>query len=936
MVDITDKQSQIAESHWQRLFGLSPYCLWVSERFGREPVAPICADAQTLQDTLNQLWESAQKQGNASGAASASLGVSDADRLNAQQQLIRRFRHTQMLHILEADLEQRVALTQTLQSLSALAKACLQAAVAWSETALQDRYGQAHDRDGLPVHLLVIGMGKLGGQELNVSSDIDLIFAFRQNGETTGPKVIETAEWCRRVAQRTTQVLHANTEDGICYRVDTRLRPFGDSGPLVMSFDGMEHYYLTQARNWERYAMVKAAVMAGTSEDAAGWQELIKPFVFRRYLDYSTIESLAELKQKINTNLQSKEANRASSTWNVKLGHGGIREIEFIVQSFQLVRGGREPELQGQELLPTLGALAKNSLISKQDETALYEAYVFLRRTENALQSFRDQQVHTLPKSEEDQTRLVDWMGYADWASFDTDLQAHRKEVIARFDDVFRIDDDEAAAVNDLSDQLASHKIPVNDALQASLTEVTAGTLYQRLTANAQRRIDRIIPTMIALCAEEDAPDESLSRCLSLVRVVAGRSGYLQVLIEQPAALQRLVHVLSRSRWITDFITKHPIVIDELLVHSSVEDFPSRQQLWERAKKECARVADDDLDVQMDAMRQFQKAHECRVAVAELTDDLPLMRVSDQLTWLAESVLGAVMLLVEAALSKVHGCPHFDDEGITHAASVGVVAYGKLGGLELAHGSDLDVVFVHNSRGQSQMTDGERPIPNTQYYARLAQRVVSFMTTLTPAGTLYEMDLRLRPNGSSGVLVTGIEAFERYQLDSAWTWEHQALSRARMVYGPDSLVDQFEQVRKSVLGQERNLPELQAEVRDMRQRMRKHLGSEVLSEEIDLKQDAGGLADVEFIVQYLVLAHAAKHPELIEFTDNIRLLEAATQVQVLDERSGAQLKEHYVAYRTLVHRQALQGQGKRLIEDAELAQRRQDVQAIWQHVLDID
>lgn len=928
---ITNTQFEATPEGMQRLRAISPYCAWVAERYGTHATVPATESAQALKQALSQQWEAYCYDNKL-----PPLDGTATEHLEAQQQLIRKFRHTQMLQILEADLNQRAELSVLLGCLSSLAKACIQQAVEWAETATGARYGKAFDHQGEPVNLLVLGMGKLGGRELNVSSDIDLIFAFRQNGKTTGPKVIETSEWCRRVAQRASQILNANTEDSIAYRVDTRLRPFGDSGPLVMSFDGMEHYYLTQGRNWERYAMVKAAVMTGSDLDAEEWQSMIQPFIYRRYLDYATIESLADLKQKINTNLQRKDANKASATWNVKLGHGGIREIEFIVQSFQLVRGGRDPELQGTSLLPILSVLAEKNLISGNDLIELKEAYIFLRRTENALQSFRDQQVHNLPGNDEDKLRLIQWMDFKDWDSFDAALQIHRAAVAQRFDSVFQSSNEDEQAPSSIQDLLIEHNIDSNEALDAGLEELTEGRLYQRLTANAQRRIDRIVPTMIELCANEEIPSQSLTRCLSFVRVVAGRSGYLQVLLEQPAALKRLVYVLSQSRWISDFITKHPIVIDELLVHTAVEDFPNRQELLHRVMAECDRVIDEELDVQMDALRQFQKAHECRVAVSELTDDMPLMRVSDQLTWLAEGVLCGVMMLVSARLMTTHGAPQFIIDGKTHDASVGIVAYGKLGGLELAHGSDLDVVFLHNSEGTSQITNGSKPIPNAQFYARLAQRVVSFMTTLTPAGILYEMDLRLRPNGSSGVLVTGIQAFEQYQLESAWTWEHQALSRARMVFGPESLVESFQEVRHRVLSQNRDIGELREEVRNMRRKMRDHLGSKADDGKIDLKQDAGGLADIEFIVQFLVLAYAKKHPELLEFTDNIRQLEAATSAGLLEKTHGEQLKEHYLAYRTCVHRQALQGYGKQLIETTELAERRGKVQQLWQHVLDVN
>jgi len=413
------------------------------------------------------------------------------------------------------------------------------------------------------------------------------------------------------------------------------------------------------------------------------------------------------------------------------------------------------------------------------------------------------------------------------------------------------------------------------------------------------------MPLLIHACLAEQDPSNALLRCLNLVRAVAGRSGYLQILIERPPALARLVSLFAKSAWLATFVTRHPIVIDELLRENASTPMPTRDQLLAEAMQEAHSLSHLELDEQMDGMRQFQQARELRVAAAELTDDLALMRVGDQLTWLAEATLAAVVTLVEGSLSKRYGKPTALVDGVTHYPEFGVVAYGKLGGIELGFGSDLDVVFLHNSVGQSQQTDGDKPIENGLYYARLAQKVVHFMTTHTPAGVLYDIDLRLRPNGQSGVLVTSVEAFSQYQMDQAWTWEHQALVRARMVFGGSRVTTRFDQIRKQVLAQTRLVAELASDVTDMRVRMQENLDSGGPGQ-LHLKNDSGAVADIEFMVQYLVLAYANQYVELLEYPDNVSILDVAASIELITADECEQLKQHYLTLRRLINRQALQ------------------------------
>ncbi len=869
-------------------------------------------------------------------------------------QSLRLTRHREMLRILWRDITRTASLDDTLTHLSNLADACIAVASEWAHQSIEIRFGRALDETDTPQSLVILGMGKLGGRELNVSSDIDLIYWFRQSGFSDGQRKLDASEYFRRVAQLVTRLLGSVTGDGFVFRVDTRLRPFGESGPLVMNFDGVEQYYLTQGRDWERYAMVKARPIVGEQSDLDALNQLLQPFVYRRYLDYSAIDSLRELKRKIAISVRQKNRHN-----NIKLGSGGIREVEFIGQAFQLVRGGRQMRLRERPIKTILTTIADMKLMPEKTVYELCDAYDFLRKTENALQAMRDQQVHTLPDSIEDQLRLVCMMRFESWEQFQSVLQEKRTLVAHHFNQLFS-DWDADGSLQHTDADVASASAAVvawavlsspeteNDAALAvveslgmhaseplleSLASLTRGGFYQRLTAQSQSRVDQILPLLLEAALLQETPEDTLLRCLELVRKVAGRSGYLQILVERPPALDRLVNIFAKSAWVATFVSRHPIVIDELLRDNSDEPLPTREQLEQEALHEAGRLAELELDEQMDAMRQFKQARELHIAKAELTENLPLMKVSDQLTWLAESVVKAVLLLVQKPLIERFGHPGFVEEGIQHEAEVGVVAYGKLGGIELGYGSDLDLVFLHNSRGQKQYTDGEKSVDNGLFYARLAQKVVSFMSTQTPAGVLYEIDLRLRPNGQSGVLVTQIDAYQRYQLDEAWTWEHQAIVRARMILGSDSLSAQFEKVRDTVLSREREIAELAEEVSSMRQKMRDNLGS-AKPDRVHLKQDAGGIADIEFMVQFLVLAYAHQQPQLLRFSDNIRLLEAAQQCHLLSTEQSETLQETYLLYRGMLHRQSLQLQGADVELDPLVTEPMAKVVSLWNQLFD--
>lgn len=937
----------------ESVFAVSPYVMQTAQRYSEQFHWLVASGALSSAGEAPDKCELVRRLRSGHCEPLGQFGVVSniqaGSELDQQMAQLRKCRHQEMLRIIWQDLMGHASVDETLLSLSTLADACIDVASLWSHASVAERFGQAQDNDGNPMHMLVLGMGKLGGRELNVSSDIDLIYIYPRAGKSNSEKSIDNEAYFRRVAQHLSQLLGNVTVDGFVFRVDTRLRPFGDSGPLVINLNALEQYYLTQGRDWERYAMIKARPIVGDEEAIASLMELLTPFVYRRYLDYSAIDALRDLKRKIALSVKQKSLHN-----NIKLGLGGIREIEFIGQAFQLVRGGRQQRLRIRPIKKVLQQLNDMGLVGTDDVQQLTCAYDFLRRTENALQAMRDRQIHSLPTESADKTRLYCMLNFSSYEQFEYELNQHRHVVSTHFNALFsdwNEGDDERDADLDnpaniawavLSspevqrsaafDAVRSLGLEPSDELMESITTLSSGGFYQRLTARSQARIDRIMPLIVDATLQQSNTADALLRCLNLVRAVAGRSGYLQILIERPPALHRLVNLFAKSAWISNFVTRHPIVIDELLRDNAQTELPDRAQLMSEAMVEAKRLSELELDQQMDAMRQFQQARTLRVATAELNDDLPLMRVSDELTWLAESVVAAVVHLVEQSLHERFGRPTALIDGNTVYPELGVVAYGKLGGIELGYGSDLDLVFLHESTGQRQNTDGKKPIENSLYYARLAQKVVHFMTTHTPAGVLYDIDLRLRPNGQSGVLVTGMDSFEQYQQTQAWTWEHQALVRTRMILGSQQLTERFERIRRKILAQKREPLELVTEVTQMRERMRENLQAGSAGK-MHLKNDAGGVADVEFMVQYLVLAHAATAPELLLYSDNVRILEVATRVGLIEAKECEQLTQHYLSLRRFMHRQSLQLKSPLVQQTETMKTIAEQVTELWNQLL---
>ncbi|GMU45566.1 MAG: glutamate-ammonia-ligase adenylyltransferase [Porticoccaceae bacterium] len=852
---------------------------------------------------------------------------------------LRRFRNLWMLRIVWRDLTRKAPLEETLGALSELAEACVRGALAVLHPRACAQWGTPRGADsGAPQELVVVAMGKLGGGELNLSSDIDLIFAYPEGGETDGARSLDNQEFFLRLGRKLIRALDEHTAEGFVFRVDLRLRPYGDSGPLVASFDALADYYQTQGRDWERYAMIKARPISGSAAARDRLAALLRGFTYRKYIDYSVIQGLRDLKALIN-----REVARRELADDVKLGRGGIREIEFIAQSFQLIRGGRDRRFQTQRLHEVLQLIDAEHLLPDGAGALLWRDYRLLRDTEHALQAWRDQQTQQLPTDPDARACLAAVLGYPDWAGFAAALDAARARVQRLFDAVVTpagedVDGDRERLRNlwlqagTAAELAALGYGDQGDAAAAALAELHAARPIQAMTPESRARLDRVMPLIIADCAGADPPAGTLRRVIAVVAAVARRSVYLTLLSENPGARRQLVRLCAASPWIADELAQHPALLDELLDPAALYAPPDRDGIARELREHLARTPSDDLEAQMEALRYFRRAHALRAAAAEITGALPLMRVSDQLTWLAEAILATVLDSARAHLVARHGEPAAAPG--TPPPGLLILGYGKLGGIELAHGSDLDLVFLHDADATRETT-GQHPLTNEQFFIRLGQRIIHILSARTASGVLYEVDMRLRPSGNSGLLVSSLAAFARYQADSAWVWEHQALVRARAVAGSAALAERFAEIRHAVLCRRRERAALAAEVRAMREKMRAHLGSKAQgfgAGLFDLKQDPGGIVDIEFMVQFLVLAESHRHPELTRWTDNIRILgdlEAAGVLRALDAET---LREAYKGYRMAGHRLQLQRQPA-LVPAAEFAAARAAVTAIWERLL---
>ncbi|WP_417533786.1 bifunctional [glutamate--ammonia ligase]-adenylyl-L-tyrosine phosphorylase/[glutamate--ammonia-ligase] adenylyltransferase [Marinobacterium stanieri] len=876
-------------------------------------------------------------------------GVDDEKVLHRE---LRQFRQREMVRLVWRDLNRLTDMRGTTRELSWFADACIDAALEWLYQQACQRWGTPHSRPDAegkrhPQRMVVLGMGKLGAHELNLSSDIDLIFSFPANGETDGErKNLDNQDFFIRLGQKLVQALDNQTIDGFVFRVDMRLRPFGSAGPLACSFAAMEGYYQDQGREWERYAMIKARVVAGDKAAGAELISLLRPFVYRKYIDFSAFESLRDMKAMIN-----REVRRKGLTQNVKLGAGGIREVEFIAQAFQLIRGGRDAELQQRELLNILPQLPEKVGMPEAAVTELVDAYTLLRNVEHGIQAIADKQTQELPGDDEGRARLAFAQGEASWDALATALDQHRQNVSRHFADVIAPADEGEEQDDDLRSEWLTlwHGLmddedaigflqeqgydQAPEALKA-LQDLKSLRTVQMLQQVAMERLEAVLPLLLTAAGQVDNAAITLERVLVLVQAVLRRSAYFVLLSENPAALQQLVRLCSASAWFAEQLSKQPVLLDELIDPRTLYAPPNQETLRAELRLQLLRIPEDDIEQLMETLRYFKHAHMLKVAASDITGVLPLMKVSDYLTWLAEVVLEAVLEIAWRNLTEKHGVPQ-KAPGVPCDPDFVIVGYGKVGGIELSYGSDLDLVFLHDASPNLE-TDGDRSIGNSVFFNRLGQRIIHILNTFTPSGMLYEVDMRLRPSGNSGLLVSSLKAFDDYQQKDAWTWEHQALVRARVVAGSSALAERFEQLRQSILSAPRDEAKLRDDVVEMREKMRQHLGSKTTGGTEDrvfhLKQDRGGIVDIEFMVQYLVLRHAQDKPELLRWTDNIRILDSIEAEELLSAEEAELLREAYKAYRAAGHRLSLQNQSG-VLGDEEMTEYRRGVAEIWQRVM---
>jgi len=856
--------------------------------------------------------------------------------------ILRQFRLQEMVNIAVGDLLFELELTVSLERLSELADQLILAALNWLTLFCRGKWGTPKNKSGEVQQLLVYGMGKLGGRELNFSSDIDLIFTYPEMGETeSARRSLDNQQFFIRLAQKLIAALHQKTADGFVYRVDMRLRPFGESGPLVLTFNAMEDYYQEQGRDWERYAMLKARLI-GQGKYHDQLSTMLRPFVYRRYIDFSVIDSLRRMKMMI-----AQEVRRKQLKNNIKLGAGGIREVEFIVQVFQLVRGGRVKELQHRRLLTVLPILVEKDEISTESEMVLTTAYCFLRRVENIIQALGDQQTQTLPDNELDQARLLWALNHencASWSEFLHYLALQMSGVHQEFCALIGEDSPNHQAKDqhwttlwdsDWPDEegtawIAQVSVFVDvNKIWKLLVEFKAEMKKRSIGNRGRAVLDKLVPVLMWHIQQEHSDHITLERVLIIFNKISTRTAYIELLFENEGALKHLIKLCRQSSWVAEHIAKYPILLDELIDPTLLNNPPELSSYTADLRQAMLRIPEDDQEAQMDRLRQFKQAQHLRIAAADICEILPVTKVSDHLTALAETIIHEVIHLAWQQMSERFGVPE-STVGQEHKGFA-AIGYGKMGGIELGYSSDLDLVFVHNSQND-EVTTGTKQIPASQFYMKLAQRIMHIFNTRMASGILYELDMRLRPSGNSGLLVVHIDSFEQYQQEEAWTWEHQALVRTRMVYGHQALASKFSAIRKAIITKTRERSQVRADVLAMREKMRLHLDKST-TDNADIKQGQGGLVDIEFLVQFLVLSESARHNELCQYSDNLRLLKQLKLCGIINKEQQEQLVQCYCSLRDFGHHATLKNEQQLLskFDFEDLAVKVKDIcQTIYQ------
>lgn len=860
--------------------------------------------------------------------------------------LLRRFRRSHAAALAVLELTDQMSIESTCWRISALADCLIEAAYHWSYRHLQSRFGMPYCDDNMPQNMLIVAMGKLGGMELNFSSDVDLVFFYPQAGKTNGTgKRIENARFFQRLSTLLIKLLDQVTADGFVYRIDMRLRPYGDSGALVMSFAQAEDYYQEQGREWERFAMLRARILTGTRTEQKQLNEIISSFSFRRYIDYGVIESIRNMKEMIQ-----REVRRKGLVGNIKLGAGGIREIEFMVQSLQLIQGGRDKRLREKNTLLVLPLLVEAKLLPLEVSDDLISAYRFLRRLEHCIQELAEKQTQLLPTNDKEQKALCLALSFACWEDLQNQVQSHQKIVNGHFSELFGESRQKALVQDDFylslaeghisASELYLHMQAKSEATQCSFSESQSEAFINylesfcqdaavvNLSSRGAMRLKTFFPALLATCLLTESPDITLERLLKVLSAILKRTAYLELLSENPPVLQHLVDLVGRSPWVANRLADYPVLLDELLYPNSLYEPLLSVDLQSELQQSLLRIDPLDEEQLLDTLRAFKQTNELRIAAALLAERLSISQVSRYLTELAEVILQATVKQCWHLLQLKYGVPESLSEQPEHYGFA-VVGYGKLGGFELGFGSDLDLVFLF-AQPVDEQTNGQRQLSSSRFYTRLAQKIIHFLSTRTNLGMLYEVDMRLRPSGSSGLLVSHIDAYRDYQLESAWTWEHQALVRARFVAGDESLKSSFERVRCLTLGKNHDLQKLQQDVVEMRQKMRSQLEVKQI-DKVDLKQTAGGLVDIEFIAQYFCLAYQGEKCPPNNTVEGIKLAQVE---KMLTQEESLQLIKSYRLFRNKLNEMALLS-GDKLIKADTFSEQRGLVKDIWNKVLKV-
>ena len=839
------------------------------------------------------------------------LAGSTDDSETAIKRRLRVLRQRVFLRVMARDLGGTADLSEVCTSMSDLADESIVAALAWAEARVSADHGLPRGARGDRQPLVVVGMGKLGGGELNVSSDIDLVFVYPEEGETDGGRPLSNHEYFARVGRKLIGLLAEVTEDGFVFRVDMRLRPYGEAGPLVASFDALETYFVTQGREWERYAWIKARAITGAGPATEALSAFVRPFVFRKYLDYATLTAMRRLHAEVRS-----EVARRELAEHVKLGPGGIREIEFVAQALQLVRGGRDTELMVRPTLQVLARLAERRLLPERAARELSEAYVFLRNLEHRLQYVDDRQTHTVPSDPAERTRIAAMSGFASWDAFAPRLADVRKNVTEHFGAVFAESQDTTGAElkqesgEALERRLAKHGFRDPQGSGMRLAALRSSQRYAQLPDDSRRRLDTLVPLLMEAAAGTAEPDTTFVRGLDLIEAIARRAAYLALLAEHPQALERVAKMISVSSWAAEFVTRHPLLLDELLDDRELYKPPDWPAFGRTLRAQLATHA-GDTEREMNVLREQHQAQVFRLLAQDLAGLLTVERLADHLSALADLALEVAL---ERAWSELRG------RHIEGAPRFAVIGYGKLGGKELGYASDLDLIFLYD--------DPDERAP--EVYARLGQRINNWLTSRTSSGVLFETDLRLRPSGASGLLVSSLEAFDEYQEKQAWVWEHQALTRARYCAGDKRIGDAFEAIRERILRRPRESAPFAREVLEMREKMfDAHPNTSGL---FDVKHGRGGMIDLEFIVQFLVLRHAHEHPRLVGNLGNIALLGMSGEIGLIPAELAERCRNAYREFRRIQHGLRLKGAKFARVPHEQVATHVAAVRELWTNV----